>query len=59
METLADNGNGNYYYIDCAEEAEKVLCDELISTLVTVAGDVKFQIEFNPLLCAELPAARV
>ena len=48
METLADNGNGNYYYIDCAEEAEKVLCDELISTLVTVAGDVKFQIEFNP-----------
>ncbi len=48
METLADNGNGNYYYIDCIEEAEKVLCDELISTLVTVAEDVKFQIEFNP-----------
>ncbi len=49
METLADNGNGNYYYIDCAAEAEKVLCDELVSTLVTVAEDVKFQIEFNPL----------
>ena len=48
METLADNGNGNYYYIDCTAEAEKVLCDELISTLVTVAEDVKFQIEFNP-----------
>jgi Ca-activated chloride channel family protein len=48
METLADNGNGNYYYIDCIEEAEKVLCDELVSTLVTVAEDVKFQIEFNP-----------
>ncbi len=49
MQTLADNGNGNYYYIDCTEEAKKVLCDELVSTLVTVAEDVKFQIEFNPL----------
>jgi Ca-activated chloride channel family protein len=48
MQTLADNGNGNYYYIDCIEEAEKVLCDELVSTLVTVAEDVKFQLEFNP-----------
>ena len=48
METLADNGNGNYYYIDCVQEAEKVLCDEMVSTLVTVAEDVKFQIEFNP-----------
>lgn len=48
MQTLADNGNGNYYYIDCIEEAEKVLCEELVSTLVTVAEDVKFQIEFNP-----------
>ena len=48
METLADNGNGNYYYIDCTAEAEKVLCAELISTLLTVAEDVKFQIEFNP-----------
>lgn len=48
METLADNGNGNYYYIDCTAEAEKVLCDEMVSTLVTVAEDVKFQIEFNP-----------
>jgi Ca-activated chloride channel family protein len=48
METLADNGNGNYYYIDCTAEAEKVLCEELVSTLMTVAKDVKFQIEFNP-----------
>lgn len=33
---------------DCIAEAEKVLCDELVSTLITVAEDVKFQIEFNP-----------
>lgn len=48
MQTLADNGNGNYYYIDSVTEAEKVLCDELVSTLITVAEDVKLQIEFNP-----------
>jgi Ca-activated chloride channel family protein len=49
MQTLADSGNGNYYYIDSTAEAEKVLCQELVSTLVTVAEDVKFQIEFNPM----------
>ena len=48
MQTLADNGNGNYYYIDCTAEARKVLCDELVSTLITVAEDVKFQLVFNP-----------
>lgn len=48
METLADNGNGNYHYIDCAEEGRKVLVEDLMSTLVTLADDVKFQIEFNP-----------
>ena len=48
METLADNGNGNYHYIDCVDEGKKVLVDDLMSTLVTLADDVKFQIEFNP-----------
>lgn len=48
MEALADHGNGNYAYIDCTREAEKVLKDELWSTLYTVAKDVKFQVEFNP-----------
>lgn len=48
METLADNGNGNYHYIDCEKEGHKVLVDDLMSTLVTLADDVKFQIEFNP-----------
>ena len=48
LEALADNGNGNYSYIDCIEEAEKVLVEELNSTMFTVAKDVKFQVEFNP-----------
>ena len=48
LQALADYGNGNYSYIDCESEAHKVLVDEMSSTLVTVAKDVKFQIEFNP-----------
>lgn len=48
MEALADNGNGNYAYIDSLREAKKVLVEEMGSTLVTVAKDVKFQVEFNP-----------
>lgn len=48
METLADCGNGNYAYIDTEKEAKKVLIDEMSSTFVTVAKDVKFQVEFNP-----------
>ena len=48
MEALADHGNGNYAYIDCVMEAEKVLKDEIWSTLYTVAKDTKFQVEFNP-----------
>lgn len=48
METLADKGNGNYAYIDSMAEAKKVLVEEMGATLVTVAEDVKFQVEFNP-----------
>ena len=48
METLADNGNGNYFYIDCEREAERALSEEFFSTIYTVAKDTKFQIEFNP-----------
>lgn len=48
METLADKGNGNYSYIDSIYEAKKVLVDEMGATLVTVAKDVKLQVEFNP-----------
>lgn len=48
MEALADNGNGNYSYIDSIIEAKKVLVEEMGATLLTVAEDVKFQLEFNP-----------
>ncbi|MDD6810496.1 MAG: von Willebrand factor type A domain-containing protein [Lachnospiraceae bacterium] len=48
METLADKGNGNYAYIDSVSEAKKVLVEEMGATFVTVAEDVKFQVEFNP-----------
>jgi Ca-activated chloride channel family protein len=48
MEMLADKGNGNYAYIDSAREANKVLVNEAGSTLVTIAKDVKIQVEFNP-----------
>lgn len=48
MERLADCGNGNYAYIDSLFEARKVLVEEMGATLVTVAEDVKLQVEFNP-----------
>jgi Ca-activated chloride channel family protein len=48
MEKLADTGNGNYAYIDSLQEAKKVLVEQAGSTLVTVAKDVKVQVEFNP-----------
>lgn len=53
MEQIADIGNGNYAYIDTLNEAQKVLVDELESTMMTIAKDVKIQIEFNPALIAE------
>jgi Ca-activated chloride channel family protein len=49
LETLADKGNGNYAYIDTIKEARKVLVEELGGTLVTIAKDVKIQVEFNPI----------
>jgi Ca-activated chloride channel family protein len=48
MEQLADRGNGNYAYIDNLLEARKVLVSEMGGTLLTVAKDVKLQVEFNP-----------
>lgn len=48
MEMLADKGNGNYAYIDSLSEARKVLSEEMSGTLVTIAKDVKIQVEFNP-----------
>jgi Ca-activated chloride channel family protein len=48
MEKLADNGNGNFAYIDNILEAKKVMVTEMAGTLFTIAKDVKLQIEFNP-----------
>lgn len=48
MELLADKGNGNYAYIDSLLEARKVLVEQVGGTLVTIAKDVKIQIDFNP-----------
>jgi Ca-activated chloride channel family protein len=48
MEKLADKGNGNYGYIDTIQEAKKVLVEQMSGTLITIAKDVKIQIEFNP-----------
>jgi Ca-activated chloride channel family protein len=52
MELLADKGNGNYAFIDTQREARKVLVHELGGTLLTVAKDVKLQVEFNPAVVA-------
>jgi Ca-activated chloride channel family protein len=52
MEKLADHGNGNFAYIDGVLEARKVLVSEMGGTLLTVAKDVKIQVEFNPAAVA-------
>ena len=48
LEKLADKGNGNYGYVDTIHEARKLLVEQLAGTLVTIAKDVKIQVEFNP-----------
>ena len=48
MESLADKGNGNYAYIDTESEAKKVLVEQMSGTLITIAKDVKIQVDFNP-----------
>ncbi len=52
-ERLADVGDGNHAYIDTPQEARKVLVEEMQSTLLTIARDVKIQIEFNPAYVSE------
>jgi Ca-activated chloride channel family protein len=48
LEAITNKGNGVYYYIDSIEEARRVFLQKLMGTLVTIAKDVKIQIEFNP-----------
>jgi len=53
MEQLANKGNGNYGYIDSLLEAKRLLVDQRAGTLMTIAKDVKIQVEFNPAVVAE------
>lgn len=48
MEQLADQGDGNYAYIDTLDEAKRVFADKLTATIFTIAKDAKIQVEFNP-----------
>lgn len=50
LEQIADKGNGHYAYIDSLQEARKTLVEQAGGTLVTIAQDVKLQVEFNPAL---------
>ena len=59
LEKLADHGNGNYAYIDGVSEARKVLVEQIGGTLVTIAKDVKLQVEFNPATGEGLPPGRL
>ena len=52
LELLADKGNGGYGYVDSTREAHKILVEQASGTLVTVAKDVKIQVEFNPATVA-------
>ena len=56
MEKLADKGNGIYAYVDSLREARRLLVEQVSGSLVTIAKDVKIQIEFNP---AEVAAYRL
>ena len=48
LEKITNKGNGNYFYIDNLGEGRKVFLDDMMGTMVTIAKDVKIQVEFNP-----------
>ena len=52
METVTNQGDGTYAYVDSEQEADRVLGERLLSTVQTVAKDVKVQVEFNPAAVA-------
>ena len=54
LEAITNKGNGIYYYIDSLEEARRVFLQKMMGTLVTIAKDVKIQVEFNPARCAAI-----
>jgi Ca-activated chloride channel homolog len=48
MKAIADKGNGNYNYADSIAEARRILVEQMGANLLTVAKDVKVQVEFDP-----------
>lgn len=48
MEQLANDGDGNYYYVDEIGEARRVFVHNLTGTLQVIGYDAKIQVEFNP-----------
>ena len=48
FESISNDGNGNYFYIDSIRESRKVFLENLTGTLITIAKDLKIQVEFNP-----------
>jgi Ca-activated chloride channel family protein len=53
MDAITRDGNGNYYYIDSTKESDRIFKTNLVGTLVTIAKDVKIQVEFNPVKVEE------
>lgn len=48
MEQLADDGDGQYFYVDTQDEAERVFVEDLTGTLLTIGKNAKIQVEFSP-----------
>ena len=48
LEAITNKGNGVYYYVDSITEGRRVFLEKLMGTLMTIAKDVKIQVEFNP-----------
>jgi len=53
MEQLADDGNGNYYYVGNLREATRIFGNNLTSTLQVIGYDAKVQVDFNPLIVSD------
>lgn len=52
MEKITNRGNGMYGFVDNITEARRMMVEQLAGSLITVAKDVKIQVEFNPLKVA-------
>ncbi|MEL7336845.1 MAG: VWA domain-containing protein, partial [Planctomycetota bacterium] len=48
MERISGEGNGTYGFIDTQNESDRVFRKQCTTTLMTIAKDVKLQVEFNP-----------